>query len=88
MIRKNYFVFKNTEYFLLEKNHNVFFEKTHCRFAKRYQNPHLGELGQIYVKIPPGLGSMLWWQFSAIYDNFRQKIGLFLKNERYDKIFA
>jgi hypothetical protein len=27
---------------------------------------------------------MLWSQFSAIFDNFRQKIGVFLKNQCYD----
>jgi hypothetical protein len=26
-------------------------------------------------------GSMLWSQFSAIFDNFRRKIGVFLKNQ-------
>jgi hypothetical protein len=34
------------------------------------------------------LGSMLWSQFSAIFDNFRQKIGVFLKNQCYDQNFA
>jgi hypothetical protein len=34
------------------------------------------------------LGPMLWSQFSAIFDNFRQKIGVFLKKQCYGKIFA
>jgi hypothetical protein len=34
------------------------------------------------------LGSMLWSQFSAVFDNFRQKNGIFLKNYRYDQNFA
>jgi hypothetical protein len=33
-------------------------------------------------------GSMLWSQFSAIFDNFRQKIGVFLKNQCYDHNFC
>jgi hypothetical protein len=33
-------------------------------------------------------GSMLWSQFSAIFGNFRQKIGAFLKNQCYDQIFS
>jgi hypothetical protein len=32
--------------------------------------------------------SMLWSQFSAIFDNFRQKIGVFLQNQCHDKNFA
>jgi hypothetical protein len=32
-------------------------------------------------------GSMLWSQFSAIFANFLQKIGVFLKNQCYDQIF-
>jgi hypothetical protein len=31
---------------------------------------------------------MLLLQFSAIFGNFRQKNGVFLKNQRYDRIFA
>jgi hypothetical protein len=31
---------------------------------------------------------MLWSQFSAIFDNFRQKNGVFLKNQCYDQNFA
>jgi hypothetical protein len=32
---------------------------------------------------------MLWSQFSAIFDNFQpKKIGVFLKNQCYDQIFA
>jgi hypothetical protein len=34
------------------------------------------------------LGSMLWSQFYAIFDNFRQKIGVFLKTQCYDQNFA
>jgi hypothetical protein len=34
------------------------------------------------------LGSMLWSQFSAIFDNFGEKIGVFLKNQYYDQDFA
>jgi hypothetical protein len=33
-------------------------------------------------------GSMLLSQFSAIFDNFRRKIGVFLKNQCYDQNFA
>jgi hypothetical protein len=33
-------------------------------------------------------GSMLWSQFSAIFANFWQKIGVFLKNPCYDQNFA
>jgi hypothetical protein len=33
-------------------------------------------------------GSMLLSQFSAIFDNFRRKIGVFLKNQCYDQSFA
>jgi hypothetical protein len=33
-------------------------------------------------------GSMLWSQFSAIFSNFRQKIGVFLKNQCYDQNFC
>jgi hypothetical protein len=38
------------------------------------------------VNISPG--SMLWSQFSAIFDNFRRKNWRFLKNQCYDQIFA
>jgi hypothetical protein len=31
---------------------------------------------------------MVWSRFSAIFDNFRQKIFAFLKNQCYDSIFA
>jgi hypothetical protein len=31
---------------------------------------------------------MLWSQFSAIFDNFRRKNAVFLKNECYDQIFS
>jgi hypothetical protein len=34
------------------------------------------------------LGSMLWSQFSAIFTNFWQKIGVFHKNQCYDQNFA
>jgi hypothetical protein len=34
------------------------------------------------------LESMLWSQFSAIFDDFRQKIGGFFKNQCYDQNFA
>jgi hypothetical protein len=34
------------------------------------------------------LGSMLWSQFSAIFDNFRRKNWRFLKNQCYDQNFA
>jgi hypothetical protein len=34
------------------------------------------------------LGSMLWSQFTAIFDNFWLKIGVFLKNQCYDQNFA
>jgi hypothetical protein len=34
------------------------------------------------------LGSMLWSQFSAIFDNFRRKNWRFLKNQCYGQIFA
>jgi hypothetical protein len=33
------------------------------------------------------LGPMLWSQFSSIFDNFRQKMGVFLKNHCCDKFF-
>jgi hypothetical protein len=33
-------------------------------------------------------GSMLWSQFSAIFANFRQKIGVFLKNQCCDPNFV
>jgi hypothetical protein len=33
-------------------------------------------------------GSIVWSQFSAIFDNFRQKNGVFLKNQCYEQIFA
>jgi hypothetical protein len=33
-------------------------------------------------------GSMLWSQFSAIFGNFLQKIGVFLKNQCYDQNFG
>jgi hypothetical protein len=32
-------------------------------------------------------GLMLWSQFSAIFDNFQRKNGVFLKNQCYDQIF-
>jgi hypothetical protein len=38
--------------------------------------------------ISPNEGSMLWFQFSAILNNFRQKIGVFLKDQCYDTLFA
>jgi hypothetical protein len=31
---------------------------------------------------------MLWSQFSAIFTNFRQKIGVFFKNQCYDHNFC
>jgi hypothetical protein len=31
---------------------------------------------------------MLWSQFSAIFPNFRQKIGVFLKYQCYDQLFS
>jgi hypothetical protein len=31
---------------------------------------------------------MLWSQFSAIFEDFRQKNGVFLKNQCYDQIFS
>jgi hypothetical protein len=34
------------------------------------------------------LGSMLWSQFSAIFANFWQKIGVFLKNQCHDSNFT
>jgi hypothetical protein len=38
---------------------------------------------------PNNLGSMLWSQFSLIYASFRRKkIGVFLKNQCYDQVFA
>jgi hypothetical protein len=33
-------------------------------------------------------GSVLWSQFSAIFPNFRRKIGGFLKNQCYDENFV
>jgi hypothetical protein len=33
------------------------------------------------------MGSMLWSQFSAIFDNFGRKIGVFLKNQCHDHNF-
>jgi hypothetical protein len=32
-------------------------------------------------------GSMLWWQFSAIFPNFWQKIGVFLKYQCFDHFY-
>jgi hypothetical protein len=34
------------------------------------------------------LGSILWAQFFVIFANFRQKFGVFLKNQCYDQVFA
>jgi hypothetical protein len=39
-------------------------------------------------KMSPNPGSMLLSQFSAIFDNFRQKIGFFFKKQCYDQNFA
>jgi hypothetical protein len=33
------------------------------------------------------IGRMSWSQFSAIFDNFQRKNGVFLKNQCYDQIF-
>jgi hypothetical protein len=55
----------------------------------KVNDPPIGEKSPNLVT----LGSMItifcdFWQFSAIFGNFRQKIGDFLKNQCYDPDFA
>jgi hypothetical protein len=51
-------------------------------FVKRW--PTLPSEARFFNDLGPMLGS----QFSAIFDNFWQKIGVFLKNQCYGHLFA
>jgi hypothetical protein len=64
----------------------------HVHFGRFfYKLEHRGSLSEFSeTSLGPGRaqGSMLWSQFSVIFDNFWRKNGIFLNNQCYDKIFA